>query len=199
MEPKSKKKRLKCDAWKQCRFKSVFNAVFFAWASENGAKIQCFSHLYRRRRFCKSDCFPMGKLLFFSFRAFKNLIKIDAKTISKKNQKNASKIECWPPCWPPKSFEIPPKSDAERSLFRDAMQIASKSSQVNGGHSLLGIQMATHMIRSSPSIHWSAPRRPNHPSKSCNLHISSNAMPLEAPKSTKIEVQGLQNPSKKQL
>ena len=51
----------------------------------------------------------------------------------------------------------------------------------------------------NPSIHWSAPRRPNHPSKSCNLHISPNAMPLEAPKSAKIEVQGLQNLSKKQL
>ena len=36
----------------------------------------------------------------------------------------------------PKSSEILPKSDAERSLFRDAMQPASKSPQVNGNHRL---------------------------------------------------------------
>ena len=77
MEPKSKKKRLKCDAWKQCNFESIFNAVFFALASENGAKIQCFSHLYRRRRFCKNHCFPTW--------ASKNLVKIDAKRYQKKN------------------------------------------------------------------------------------------------------------------
>ena len=71
------------------------------------------------------------------------------KRDQKKHRKNASKIEFWPPCWPPKSSEIPPKSDAERSLFRDAMETAKKSSEVNGGHSLLGVQMATHMIRSS--------------------------------------------------
>ena len=39
MEPKSKKKRLKCDAWKQRNFELIFNAVFFALASENGAKV----------------------------------------------------------------------------------------------------------------------------------------------------------------
>ena len=35
-----------------------------------------------------------------------------------------------------KSFEIAPKNDAERSLFRDAMQLAKKSSEVNGSRRL---------------------------------------------------------------
>ena len=36
----------------------------------------------------------------------------------------------------PKSIKILPKSDVERSLFRDAMQPANKSSEVNGSHGL---------------------------------------------------------------
>ena len=36
----------------------------------------------------------------------------------------------------PKSIEISPKSDVKRSLFRDAMEIARKSSEVNGGRRL---------------------------------------------------------------
>ena len=46
MEAKSKKKRLKCDIKKQYIFQVIFNKIVFALASKNGAKIQCFSHLY---------------------------------------------------------------------------------------------------------------------------------------------------------
>ena len=34
----------------------------------------------------------------------------------------------------PKTIKMAPKSDVKRSLFRDAMEIARKSSQVNGAH-----------------------------------------------------------------
>ena len=36
----------------------------------------------------------------------------------------------------PKSIKIPPKSDVGRSLCRDAMEIARKSSEINGNHRL---------------------------------------------------------------
>ena len=73
-------------------------------------------------------------------RASKKPSKIDAKMRSKKTlQKKLPKIDFSihfsfpkPPKIIPKSFEIAPQSDAERSLFRDAMEIANKSSQVNG-------------------------------------------------------------------
>ena len=52
--------------------------------------------------------------------------------VVKNIEKGSSKIKFWPPCWLSKSSEIPPKSDAKRSLFRDAMEIARKSPQVNG-------------------------------------------------------------------
>ena len=87
MEPKSKKKSLKCDTWKQRIFESIFNAVFFAVASGNGAKFRCFSHLYRKRRFCKNRCFSCGNFLFCWFGASKNHLKINAKTTSKKTLK----------------------------------------------------------------------------------------------------------------
>ena len=87
MEPKSKKKHLKCDAWKQRIFESIFNAVFFDLASENGSKIQCFWPLIRKRRFCKNHCFFLGKLLFFWFRASKNRPNFDVKMLSKMTSK----------------------------------------------------------------------------------------------------------------
>ena len=62
-------------------------------------------------------------------KSIKNRCKNDIK---KNIEKKDSKIEFWPPCWPLKSLEIPPKSDAERSLFCDAMQLAKKASQGNG-------------------------------------------------------------------
>ena len=37
----------------------------------------------------------------------------------------------------PKTIEIPSRSDAERSLLRDAMQLANKSLEVNGAASFV--------------------------------------------------------------
>ena len=91
MEPKSKKKSLKCDTWRQCIFESIFNAVFFDLASENASKIRYFWQLFRKRPFCKNHCFSCGKLLFLWFRASKIQSKIDAKTISKKTSKKKTR------------------------------------------------------------------------------------------------------------
>ena len=67
--------------------------------------------------------------------------------------KKGSKIGFGHRFWGPKTTKIAPKSDAERSLFRDAMQLARKSSQINGYHSFGTTNMATHMIRSYLSIY----------------------------------------------
>ena len=83
-------------------------------------------------------------------KSIKNRCKNDIK---KNIEKKDSKIEFWPPCWPLKSSEIRPKSDAKRSLLRDVMELTRKSSQINGTHGLFSVQMARHMIRSTPSIH----------------------------------------------
>ena len=86
-EPESKKKGWKCDAKKQCIFKSIFFRIFFALASENGVNFQCFFDLYRKSWFCKNHCFSQRKLLFFWFWASKNRPNFDIKSFRKWHRK----------------------------------------------------------------------------------------------------------------
>ena len=58
-----------------------------------------------------------------------------------------------PPEMAPKSSRDAKKLGLEQSLFCNAMEPNRKSSEVNGTRALLGINLARHMIRSSPSIH----------------------------------------------
>ena len=83
-------------------------------------------------------------------------------TFEKNIETKPLKSRFLPPFGPPKTSQNRPKLEKnrkkmglERSLFRDAMETARESSEVNGEQSLLGIQMATHMIRSSLSIYLS--------------------------------------------
>ena len=48
-------------------FNTIFSRFFSVWASENGAKIEIFSLLFRKRRFCKIRAPVEAKLLFFRF------------------------------------------------------------------------------------------------------------------------------------
>ena len=83
--------------------------------------------------------------------------KMDAKTHSQKtSESNFQKIGFGIHFGLPKPFKIAsksrkiaPKSDAERSSFRDAMEIARTSAEINGTHRLQSVQMAIHMIRST--------------------------------------------------
>ena len=114
---------------------------------------------------------------FFRFQASQKRKKIDAKTrLRKTSKKMASKsilASIFASQNLPKSSEIASQTEAKRSLFRDAVEPARKSSEINGPHSFWTTNLAKHMIRSSQSINqsinWSAPRRPNHQSKFCNL------------------------------
>ena len=93
-EPKSKKKGRKCDAKKQCIFKSIFIGICFALASENGMKIQCFLDLYRKSWFCENHCFLYGKLLFFLVSSFQKSTKFRCQNAFENDiEKKGSKIE----------------------------------------------------------------------------------------------------------
>ena len=52
------------------------------------------------------------------------------------SKKTCQEIKIWRLFWLPKSSNMAPESNAKRSLFRDAMEIASKSPQGNGRHRL---------------------------------------------------------------
>ena len=51
-------------------------------------------------------------------------------------EKKASNIDFGHRIWLPKTTKIGTKSDAKRSLFRDAMGLTRKSSEVNGAQRL---------------------------------------------------------------
>ena len=57
----------------------------------------------------------------------------------------------------PKSGKIAFENGAQRSLFRDAMQLARKSAEINGPHDFWITNLATHMIRSTLLICPSSP------------------------------------------
>ena len=167
MHLKSKEKPFNFDVLKNNNtfLNSIFEWIFFVLASENEGKIEQLAHFYRKRNFCKNHCFPWGKIIIFLVRSLEKSTKIGCSNAMKNNvKKKASKTEFGKPFGLPKSLKIDPKSDVKWSLLRDAMEPMRNSSQANGRHSLWSVQMATHMIRSS----WSAPRRPNHQSKSFN-------------------------------
>ena len=68
-------------------FNTTFSRFLAILTSKNGSKIESFSLLFRKCRFCENRCFSLSKLLFFRFRASQNRSKIDTKTHSKKTSK----------------------------------------------------------------------------------------------------------------
>ena len=135
----------------------IFNRFLIEFSSLFPLKMEPTSHIFRtfveNVNFVKIVLPSRRELDFQGFGPPKIKKKRCKNDIKKNIEKNCSEIEFLLLCWPLESFEIAAKSDAEPSLFRDAMEIASKSSQVNGSHRLQSVQRARHMIRSSPSIH----------------------------------------------
>ena len=116
---------------------SNFERIFYVWASENEGKIEQFAYSYRKHKFCKNRCFPLGKMSIFLVRSLKKSAKIGCPNAIKNNiEKKASKIEFGKPFGLPKSLKMGPNSDVKRSLFCDAIGLSRKSSEVNGTHSL---------------------------------------------------------------
>jgi len=79
--------------------------------SENDVKIKLFSLLFRKRLFCENRCFSLGKLLFFRFRAFQKLPKMEVETPFEKSiAKKAPKIDFGVNFGSPKPSKIAPES-----------------------------------------------------------------------------------------
>ena len=72
------------------------------------------------------------KIAIFLVLRFQKSIKIRYENTFQNNiAKKGSRIDIWDPFWLPKTFQIDPESDVERSLFRDAMELARMSPQIN--------------------------------------------------------------------
>ena len=196
-EPKSKKKCWKCDAQKQCFFKSIFIGIFFVLASENGMKFHCFLDLYRKSWFCENHCFSNGKWLFFRFGASNDRPKVDTKTQSKITSKNKARTSNFRSHLGfPKPSKSTPKAMLNEACFATlwkppASRRKSTGVATSGLRNWLCIWLGLFYL----SIYWSAPRRPNHQSKVCNLTCSTH-ISAQWTKESKNIVQRHSNPWK---
>ena len=125
-------------------------------------KIQCFFWSLSKKLILWNALFFANTISIFLVLSLQKSIKFRCQNACENDiKKKGSKIEFGHRFWPPQTTKIAPKSDAKRSLFRDAVETARNSSEVNGPQRLNSVQRATHMIRSSPSIHWLFLGRPN--------------------------------------
>ena len=105
-------------------FNTICSRCFMVLASEIDSKIEVFSILFRKRRFCQNHCFTAIKPPFFMLRASQNRWKISAKSRSKKSlPKNLPKIDFGtilasqkPPKIHPKSKKVAPETDSKKRL-----------------------------------------------------------------------------------
>ena len=102
--------------------------------------------------------FSSRKIAIFLVLSFQKSIKFRCQNAFENDiEKKGSQIEFGHRFGLPKTTKIAPKSDAERSLFRDAMQTARKSCEGGGAQNFATVSLVLHRIRSA----WSAPRHPN--------------------------------------
>ena len=127
------------------------------WLPKMEKKLLFFGSLSKKLISWKPLFFHMGIAIFLVL-SFRTWTKFRCKIFFENYiGKNGSKIEFGHRFWSPKTTKIAPKSDAKRSLFRDAMEITPESSEINGPHSIWITNRATHMIRSSLLICPSSP------------------------------------------
>ena len=113
-----RKKTLKNQCWKKMCFENNVYWIINIFASENGTKINAFSHFFRKRRFCENHCFSNGKLLFSRFGTFKNPSKIDAKTRSNKT---------WPNTTPKIDFQVLLASQKPPKIYQKSKKLLQKA------------------------------------------------------------------------
>ena len=156
---------------------TIFHWIFIALASENESKIKLFSYLCRKCRFNKIHCFSWRKWLFFWFRASKNRPKFDVKTYSKITSKKEPRKSNF---WVHFGLQNPRKS-VPKAMLNEAC-FATRCNPPGSRRKLteaIAFGLSKRLRIWLGLLYWSAPRRPNHQSKVCNLtcstHISAHA------------------------
>ena len=97
--------------------------------SRNRGFFACFS----KTSILLKSLFFLSKIDIFQVSSLQKSNKNPRRNAFEKNiAKRRLKGRFWRPFWPPKASQIALKSDVKRSLFRDAMETARKSSQTIG-------------------------------------------------------------------
>ena len=118
---------------------TVFHRFFLVLASENVPKSMIFSIILKNVDFVKIMVFLKENWCFSGFELSKNDQRSMPTPFEKQLEKNLPKFDfgiIWASPKFPKNTKIAPRSDVKRSLFRDAMELTRKSSEVNGGRRL---------------------------------------------------------------
>ena len=136
--PKNHKKALKNPSQKNTCFLTQ-SFIEFSWFGppKMESKSMFFHYFFENVDLVKTVLPSRRNCCFSGSEPQKNDQKSMPKRARKKDRKNTSQKSILASILGsktfPKSIEISPKSDVKRSLFRDAMEIARKSSEGNGG------------------------------------------------------------------
>ena len=124
MEPKSKKNAQNSVMKINMFLNTIFYRIFMVLASKNGFKIDRFSIMFWKRRFCENRAPVEAGARFLGFGASKKRSKIDAEiACEKKLPKNLAKIDFGtalasqkPPKIDPKSKKVASKIESKKRL-----------------------------------------------------------------------------------
>ena len=148
----------------------------------------CFLGLYRKSWFCENHCFSNRKLLFFWFWASKNRPNFNVKKLSKMtSKKKALKSNLGIDFGLPNPPKLLQKAMLNEAGFATTCNSPGSRRKSTGAIALgLPIWLRIWLGLLYLSIYWSAPRRPNHQSKVCNLTCSTHisAHPTRQSKNT---------------
>ena len=139
-----------------CFSTPLFHDFSWFWPPKTKPKSSFFRYFFANADFVKIMVFPRENHYFSWFGLLKYDPKSMPKRARKKHRKKASQksilATILAPKILPKTSEILPKSDVKRSLFRDAMEMARKSSQGSGAQSFGTVSLVFQRIRSALSV-----------------------------------------------
>ena len=127
--PNWSRKSLKFVSKTRSENNSIWKRLFMDFGALLASKILRKTSQFEESGFYEKPCFCLVKPMFFSFGALRKSLICSPK---RGRETEHSETRNFMDFRTILASEIHPKSDAERSLFCDAMEIVGKSSQVNG-------------------------------------------------------------------
>ena len=127
------KKRIKIYVENKHIFRIDFLFNFFRFGFQKYSQYRCFFEPFLKTSILRKSCSRRGESSIFKVRSLKKSTQHRCANAFEKNIEKMNLEHRFSRLfWPPQTSKIAPKSDAKRSLFRDAMETARKSSEVNG-------------------------------------------------------------------
>ena len=125
------KKRIKIYVENKHIFRIDFLLNFLRFGFQKWNQNPCFFEPFLKTSILRKSCSRRGESSIFKVRSLKKSTQHRCANAFEKNiEKMSLKHRFSRLLWPPKTSKIAPKSDAKRSLFRDAMGTARTSAEI---------------------------------------------------------------------